>query len=762
MQNLEEKESSLHNKSSSSQSKSEEEEDIGNVSKLLYENALDKFQKQQYKKTLIYLDTIEVEFDNFYYWRILFLRLTCYQIIIESKLKKYYNKTNITSIIKYFKLFNKEAAKFFIELRKEPENEEYLSKCECILTLILRQCYNYAQFCIHQQLLYDCIAFLSLGERLIKNTSHFFKSPDSHFYSASILLFLSSLFIISDNYGTAKRYIIICLKLSYKELELRLDINQPFSLIELNEYKENEQKKINKIFFNIAICFYHLGVCNEHEYDFESAYQSYKQAKWFGHAIPNHELVNFVIAMYNMEKRELLRLNLIQFFKNEEKNVKEEKKKPKIKSKILFDEETNIKKYERLENYLSKMNLREVDDDDPDLLNNVNGKPFSKNVGIPTKTIHVLNYLMDEKFTDVIEKMKKLDINYLSKKTKDIIQKKILNIKNEERIKNEEEKKKKEDEEKKIKIEKEKKIKTEEETKIKKKEEKKINIEEEKKIKKEEETKIKKEEDIKNDKTLREEKENIAKEKEQKNIIENKNNNKFKLKKNIKINSVNKIRLNLDNSPHYIITSQNFNSLSNDNKNGNNVFHSTFNNYKRYQIIKTSINCTKKNKTFSKEKKENEIEKIIIDNKIFNKNLKNKKRYLEEQFNRELKFQKNLLKCKGGGIGYYNSFDFDERKTKGDCEEFFKKNLENEMKLALEKNIKKEDNNKSPSYERQDVNMFRLPSKITHLMSPPKKDIIPSVENRKYIDNLTSQIEGIDIVKKYLLKSYKRNLKKNG
>ena len=47
-------------------------------------------------------------------------------------------------------------------------------------------------------------------------------------------------------------------------------------------------------------------------------------------------------------------------------------------------------------------------------------------------------------------------------------------------------------------------------------------------------------------------------------------------------------------------------------------------------------------------------------------------------------------------------------------------------------------------------------------MSPPKKDIIPSVENRKYIDNLTSQIEGIDIVKKYLLKSYKRNLKKNG
>ena len=84
------------------------------------------------------------------------------------------------------------------------------------------------------------------------------------------------------------------------------------------------------------------------------------------------------------------------------------------------------------------------------------------------------------------------------------------------------------------------------------------------------------------------------------------------------------------------------------------------------------------------------------------------------------------------------------------------------MKLALEKNIKKDDKAKSPSYERQNINMFRLPSKITYLMNQPKKEIIPSIENRKYIDNLTNEIQGIDTVKKYLLKSYKRSLKKNG
>ena len=76
------------------------------------------------------------------------------------------------------------------------------------------------------------------------------------------------------------------------------------------------------------------------------------------------------------------------------------------KPKLWFDEEYNLKKFEKLEQYISTMKLREVDDDDPDLLNDVHRKPFSKQVGVPTKTIHVLNYLMDEKFKGVIENEK--------------------------------------------------------------------------------------------------------------------------------------------------------------------------------------------------------------------------------------------------------------------------------------------------------------------------------------------------------------------
>ncbi len=778
----------IPNDKQSSVSHSHLEEKINEIdpSQLYYENALDTFQKKQYKKTLKYIETILPELDDRFYWRAVYLKLTCYQEIIELKIQKYYNKSYLTSATKYFSLFNENIKKLFIELKKNPHNPEHLNKCECVITLVLRQCYNYAQFCIHQDLLYDCIGFLSIGERLIRNTAKFFISPDSNYYASSIFLFLSTMFIISDNFGNAKKYIILCLKLSYIELELRLDINHTFSLVDLGNFKEEEQEKINRIFFNLSICFFHLGVVYEHEYEIESAYHAYKQAKWFSHAIPNDELINFVLSLFNMEKRELLRLKLIEFFKKEEKNVQEEKKEIKPKPKVWFDEETNLKKYEKLEEYINKMKLREVDDDDPDLLNKVHGKPFSKQVGIPTKTIHILNYLMDDKFKDVVEKMKKLEINCLSKQTKDIIQKQILNIKNEERVKDSEKAKEKEEKEKKIKEE-EKKIK--EDDKIEKNEDDKIEKNDDENIEKNEEENFEKNEEYKKEKN---EEENIEKKhskikiKEEENKIKTQENEIKEEKKENEMNkkileNITKKKIIIKNPKKKLISRYKVFSSTNLEPSISNYSHkysSTFSGEKKddkkmitsYNTInkrnrlsiKTSINCSERSKTLPNYKRENEIEKINYDHYIFNKSFKAKKKYLDSQFNRELIFQKNLLKSKNGGNALYENNLFDERKTKLQCEEFFEKTLENEMKLALEKDIKKEEQKKNTILENPDINIFRIQTRFVGKLLKKKKDkIVPEVQNRKYIDHLTSQIEEIDNVKRYLLKSYKRSLKKN-
>ena len=42
-----------------------------------------------------------------------------------------------------------------------------------------------------------------------------------------------------------------------------------------------------------------------------------------------------------------------------------------------------------------------------------------------------------------------------------------------------------------------------------------------------------------------------------------------------------------------------------------------------------------------------------------------------------------------------------------------------------------------------------------------KKSSSPEIGNMKFIDNLTSQIENIDITKRYLISSFKRNLIKS-
>jgi hypothetical protein len=79
--------------------------------------------------------------------------------------------------------------------------------------------------------------------------------------------------------------------------------------------------------------------------------------------------------------------------------------------------------------------LTEIDDDAKDLLNHVQGKPFSNKVGNITKTIHVLNYLMSEQFRNVIDNMQNIEIHKPNKETERIIQKKIIQLKNTERMK---------------------------------------------------------------------------------------------------------------------------------------------------------------------------------------------------------------------------------------------------------------------------------------------------------------------------------------
>ncbi len=422
-------------------SQSSKEEEAEN----LYILISDEFRKHQFKKILKTLKDCQLDNNTKFYTKIILLKIKAIQKIIERKLEKYFSfPTKLKSTQKYFIEFYSSVNEFLSFLKEDEEDDKIVEEkkkdisnvIEYILEIFLQQCYFISLYCVHLNLFTDCIAFLSLGERLIKNTCEFFISPEIHYYSVCIYLFLSSLLIMNENYSTAKNYLNISLKICYKELELRLNDSHINSLINISEINNTAiQESIEKIFFNITIAFYQLGVCNENELNFQAAYQSYKEAKFFINVIPNKENMDFLLFIYNLEKRELLRYNIIEFFKRSENQIREIKPTKKKIPKYLYSEENNIKKYEKLQKYLENLKINEIDDDDPDLLNHVEQKPFSQRIAIPTKTIHVLNYLMSSQFNGVVEKMNKMQINKINNDNKTLIQREILKIKADEREK---------------------------------------------------------------------------------------------------------------------------------------------------------------------------------------------------------------------------------------------------------------------------------------------------------------------------------------
>ena len=543
---------------------------------------------------------------------------------------------------------------------------------------------------------------------------------------------------MNENYSTAKNYLNISLKICYKELELRLNDSHINSLINISEINNPAiQESIEKIFFNITIAFYQLGVCNENELNFQAAYQSYKEAKFFINVIPNKENMDFLLFIYNLEKRELLRYNIIEFFKRSENQIREIKPTKKKIPKYLYSEENNIKKYEKLQKYLENLKINEIDDDDPDLLNHVEQKPFSQRIAIPTKTIHVLNYLMSSQFNGVVEKMNKMQINKINNDNKTLIQREILKIKADERekIKNRYLKNLKSDKNKNNDI---------------------IN-------------------NLNNSgqnesKTILMES-IILNEDKSKNIQNKNDNNKINIKKR---NILNKPNALSSNKP-YISTYYSNLTTSIDypnnkkkfklNDNNNQRFNNTVSNF--HTITNTNNTFNQKNSNNNFNKKSNEvIPKYNYDKYVFNKKLKSKRDILEKQYQKEIAFQKNLLRSKHDENNNEPIF-FDVKKIKDDAEEFYKLRLDDEIQKAKERALKKEEQSKKKkNYINhtnaeallKNLNLFPKLVKVRTLFNERKES--PNTINKKILQKLDGDIDNIEVIKGYLINAQKRKEKK--
>ena len=686
----------------SSQNESEMEEYKRRKFNIFYNNLIDFYMKRQYKKLL---NTTDPDFES--NWLIIHIRLEAIHKIINRKFIKY-SDSKLEGIVHWLKQLDYELNNFIKLLynNNSPDDEKYIKeKLEIIITFSLKQCYNYARFCLHEFDIIQAIKFLAIGEKLIKATSDFVISPNTIYYSSHIFLFLGSIFIGNKDYETAKNYIITALKLFYKDIEIRIysDFEQNSihnnTLFNVNQFPEYKSEKLSKNFFYMSIACFQLGVCYENEYDIYKALQVYQQAKFFGKIVPYKKGIEYIKSLFELVSRQKLRLDIIDFFENENQNILSNDDNQIKNVKLPFREEEKRKKFEKIENFISTLQLNEVDDDEPDLLNKVNSKPYGKKVGVVTKQIHVLNYLMSDEFHHVINEMNKIEINKLNPETKVKIQKNIRNIKNNERLR--------------------------------------LEL-----FKKEKENNSKHLSDKLEEKNINQIYNNYI------NNNENIDTNTFRKTFNHKINSSQYLNVQNSSLPK-IQENKTISMIENSNKK---------------KPLK--INFDENQKKFPKfhihtrNKIKNEIPRYKNNSMLFNKKYSKKKAFLEEQYDKEIKFQKAMLRCKTEEKEYIQNF-FNEMKVRQEAEDFYKTTLLKKIMENNEKNRTKKIENdlNSRNIVKPKIGNYYSKSKANETYDFSLSDnfnIKPNEHNQEVINGITNEISYIK-KKEYLLSKFLKN-----
>jgi len=745
-----------------------EEADPTKEIELLYESLLEFYSKKQFKKILktIVLKADKEEKFNMLEWKLIHLRTFTLQKILEKKNSDYYKSSKIPHFSEYIQKLDNDINNW-LSFTKELNNQNQTiysdSFLEFIILFILQKIVTLSKSFIHSGHIKDTIGFLSLGVRLINSSFYFFKSPDSYALAGEIFLILSSFMMAEENFNTAKTFISISIKFSFLCLETKLFKNGiNYKLFNLIDYK-NELPNFSKLFFNLSVAFYQLGICYENECEPYNAFYAIKTSKIFGIIIENEDIELFIELIKDIEKRLLMKNRIILFF---EKNVKKEEMEEKIVTKKriynkLFDQEQRrILRFKGIKNYIEKLKLVDIDDDEPDLFNKVGYKPKNEKVLKTTKQLHLLNFLLSDDFKEVIHKMNKMEINKCDKDTINKIQKKIISLKNNERAKIEEKNK---NEIEKIKRLKEKKMTKE----IKKDKDEKISLIRTTKSNTLKSTSIY---SMTTSITRKPRIHSAYKTINRKNLLAH---NEQQSNKTLKTYDRPATSDSIFNSPsRYLSITENYNYLNSNNNKAfsrdrimnakkNNTLNQKYQKIKFENYAKQKIKKNKKN-VFKYTPKY--IPKYDYNNYFFNKKYKIKYNYLEKQYDREIDFQKQLLKTKFIKEYSIKPESVDVRDIYKKVDELYYTTFENELMNAKEKQIifdKTElmNTNKSKFPRR----MFSADQKVFSSNTQKEKEYLNinqiTETNNDCINDITNKILKISSQEKAILRKKRKILK---
>ena len=484
MNNLNEIMVSFENEKKQEENQQEQSEENNCKEKINDESQLNYFlfyfyenlSKRYYKKTIKEIDSLIKNQDIDWYgkaWKFHILKIRAQLKIIKKKIEKYLivhfekakSKYKINSIKKYFKHVL-ENLNLFIEKYSASKDNEDIIKVDNLLHCYFEYIYLYCLFNKKLGKTKEIISYLSLLIRLYNETKLIFKSERTLSHLERCLILFCQILISNHDYLSAINYINIITKICLEHLVYNVedlsegvfidDKNRPVIIKKKKDniilsLKEQEiemeksygDKNIKKIIVNLIILFYYRGICYENMGKINYSIKSYYQIIWLNNKFFYHSLQKSSLLFQNtLEKsielkyildyvmRRIRFYDRISFFLKRQLEKKEKKENEKdIMYKNLFNSDKLIK----LENKLLNLNINEVDTINRfDIKKNIKEPNGRKREGVYKNIFmsdtRLLNSYLREDFRHIIDNMNKIKILDIDITTREKMQKLLRGI----------------------------------------------------------------------------------------------------------------------------------------------------------------------------------------------------------------------------------------------------------------------------------------------------------------------------------------------
>ena len=229
------------------------------------------------------------------------------------------------------------------------------------------------------------------------------------------------------------------LKQTQSAKNIFLTFVKPKKRIKMNPRRE---KMIEENFSNIALNFYLRAAIFEHLGNIDSALDSYKELEWFSNKFLTKKFPNFVKYMTNLLNVAWHNYNIIHYIKEE----KERRNQLKLLRKETEESKANFKLHKSIFTHhpLHKLKLYKLKNDEKKLkvyLKNIGKKLYkeeeNRNYNIFnrfTKTGYILssfkmiNSLLSDDFRHILKKMEKVEIERQKEEIKNLVNKTLIKL----------------------------------------------------------------------------------------------------------------------------------------------------------------------------------------------------------------------------------------------------------------------------------------------------------------------------------------------